>query len=276
MSVAGGLHRAIDRALSVGSTAVQIFVKNNMQWFAKPLGDEEAAAWSQHPRRSELRAAIGHTGYLLNLAATNPDFHERSLRSLREELVRAAQIGLPCLVLHPGAHMGAGVGPGLRRVAKSLDRIFDDLPGNPVRIALETTAGQGTCLGHEFAHLRDLLALVKAPERLCVCLDTAHVFEAGYDLSDEAATRKTLAEFDRVLGFKQLAALHLNDSKTPRGSRVDRHAAIGEGHIGLGAFRAILNHPRLRKLPMILETPKGPDLAEDRQNLATLRSLLAR
>jgi deoxyribonuclease-4 len=171
--------------------------------------------------------------------------------------------------------MGAGEAAGLRRVAETLDRVFSELPGHPVRIALETTAGQGTCLGHTFEHLRDLLGAVREPDRLCVCLDTAHVFAAGYDLSSEEGTLATLAEFDRVVGFRHLVALHLNDSKAARGSRVDRHEAIGRGKIGLPAFRAVLNHPRLRRLPMLLETPKGPDLKEDRVNLATLRGLLA-
>ncbi len=276
MSVAGGLGNAIDRALSVGADAVQIFVKNNMQWFAKPLSDAEAASWNAHPRRKELRTAIGHTGYLLNLAATNPDFHARSLRSLHEELVRAGQIHLPCLVLHPGAHMGAGGPAGLRRVAESLDRVFDELPDHPVRIALETTAGQGTCLGHTFEHLRDLIGAVREPGRLCVCLDTAHVFAAGYDLSTAEGTLATLEEFDRIVGLRHLVALHLNDSKAARGSRVDRHEAIGRGHIGLAAFGVLLHHPKLRRLPMVLETPKGPELNEDRVNLATLRGLLAK
>jgi deoxyribonuclease-4 len=274
MSIGGGVQRAIERACSIRCTAMQIFVKNNMQWFARPLAREEIKAFRDHAQRRELAAVFAHANYLINLAATNPQFHANSLRALAEELVRADQLGLPFIVLHPGAHLGAGEEAGLEKVVKSIDRIFAGIPKIKTRIALETTAGQGSSLGHTFEHLAYLMANVREPERLCVCLDTAHVFAAGFDLTSEAGTRKMFREFDRVIGLQHLVALHLNDSKTARGSRVDRHEHIGKGQIGLAAFRVIMRDRRFRKIPKVLETPKGKELREDVMNLKTLRRLI--
>jgi deoxyribonuclease-4 len=273
MSIGGGAHRAIERSRSIGCTAMQIFVKNNMQWFARPLTREEIRDFLDHAQRAELAAVFAHANYLINLAATNPAFHANSLRALSEELVRADQLELPFLVLHPGAHLGAGEEAGLDQIVGSIDHVFADLPKIKTRIALETTAGQGSSLGHTFEHLAHIISNVREPERLCVCLDTAHVFAAGYDLSTERATKKMLAEFDRIVGLEKLAALHLNDSKTPRGSRVDRHEHIGQGKIGLEAFRVIMRDRRFRKIPKVLETPKGKELLEDVENMRTLRAL---
>ena len=253
---------------------MQIFVKNNMQWFAAPLPDAEAGAFRHHARREELRAVFGHTGYLINLAATNPDFHARSTRSLREELVRAQQLGLPFLVLHPDAHMGAGVEAGLAKVVSSLDLLFAETPDNPVRIALEITAGQGSTLGRTFEELAFILAHVERTERLCVCLDTAHLFAGGHDISTPGGIKRTFAGFDKLIGRDRLAALHLNDSKSALGSRVDRHEHIGKGRIGIEAFRFIMREPRFRKIPKVLETPKGKEMKEDVENMALLRSLM--
>jgi len=266
---------AIERALGIGCTAMQIFVKNNMQWFAAPLPAVEAEAFRKHARRGELRAVFGHTGYLINLATTNPDFHARSIRSLEEELVRAEQLGLPFLVLHPGAHMGAGIEPGLEKVVSSLDGVFAALPRNPVRIALEVTAGQGSTLGRTFEELAYILEHVDQTERLCVCLDTAHLFAGGHDISTAAGVKKTFASFDKIIGRDRLAALHLNDSKTALGSRVDRHEHIGKGWVGLEAFRFIMKEARFRKIPKVLETPKGKEMKEDVDNMAVLRGLMA-
>jgi deoxyribonuclease-4 len=264
---------AIDRAVSIGCTAMQVFVKNNMQWFASPLAPPEARAFREHARRGELRSVFGHTGYLINLAATNADFHARSMRSLAEELVRAQQLALPFLVLHPGAHMGAGTEAGLAQVVRSLDTLFAALPKNPVRIALEVTAGQGSTLGRTFEELAFIIEMVKRSDRLCVCLDTAHLFAGGHDISTPAGVKRTFAQFDRVIGRDRLAALHLNDSKTALGSRVDRHEHIGKGRIGLEAFRFIMRQPRFRKIPKVIETPKGKEMKEDVENMALLRSL---
>ena len=274
MSIAGGVNMAIGRARSIGCTAMQIFVKNNMQWFSRPLTRDEIRTFLEHQQRSELLSIFAHANYLINLAATNGQFHANSIRSLSEELVRADQLELPFLVLHPGAHLGAGEEAGLEKVVESIDCVFSGLPKIKTRIALETTAGQGSCLGNEFEHLAYIISRVREPERLCVCLDTAHVFASGYDIGTEASVRKTFREFGRVVGLDRLVGIHLNDSKTACGSRVDRHEHIGRGRIGLPAFRFIMGERRFRKIPKVLETPKGNDLREDVINLKTLRRLM--
>ncbi|HST31324.1 MAG TPA: deoxyribonuclease IV, partial [Chthoniobacterales bacterium] len=239
-----------------------------------PLAQEEIRAFLEHRQRPEILAIFAHANYLINLAATNPQFHANSIRALSEELTRADQLELPFLVLHPGAHLGAGEETGLNKIVKSIDRVFRKIPKVKTRIALETTAGQGSCLGHRFEQIAYILQNVREPERLSVCLDTAHVFAAGYDIGSEAEARKTFSEFDRVIGLNRLAAIHLNDSKTVRGSRVDRHQHIGKGEIGLGAFRFIMRDRRFRKIPKVLETPKGKEMREDVVNLRKLRELV--
>ncbi len=273
MSIGGGVHTAIERACSIRCTAMQIFVKNNMQWFARPLTRREIGAFLKHTQRRELLSVFAHANYLINLAATNPQFHANSLRALSEELIRADQLKLPFLVLHPGAHLGAGEEAGLERIIESIDRVLSGIPKTKTRIALETTAGQGSCLGSKFEHLAYIISRVREPERLYVCLDTAHIFAAGYDIGSESAVRKIFAQFHRTIGLDRLVAIHLNDSKTARGSRVDRHEHIGKGKIGLAAFRFIMRNRRFRKIPKVLETPKGKDLREDVENLKTLQIL---
>jgi deoxyribonuclease-4 len=273
MSIGGGVHTAIERACSIGCTAMQIFVKNNMQWFARPLTRPEIGAFLKHTQRRELLSVFAHANYLINLAATNPQFHANSLRALSEELIRADQLKLSFLVLHPGAHLGAGEEAGLESIIESIDRVLSGIPKIKTRIALETTAGQGSCLGSKFEHLAYIISRVREPERLCICLDTAHIFAAGYDIGSESAVRKIFAQFHRTIGLDGLVAIHLNDSKTARGSRVDRHEHIGKGKIGLAAFRFIMRDRRFRKIPKVLETPKGKDLREDVENLKTLRIL---
>jgi len=273
MSIRGGVSMAIERARSIRCTAMQMFVKNNMQWFARPLTSEEIRAFLNHVQRGELLSVFAHANYLINLAATNPQFHANSIRALAEELVRADQLELPFLVLHPGAHLGAGEEAGLKKIVDSVDELFRKIPKVKTKIALEITAGQGSCIGHRFEHLAHIIANVREPERLRVCLDTAHLFAAGYDIGSESGVRKTFHQFDRVIGRDRLVAIHVNDSKTGRGSRVDRHDHIGKGRIGLHAFRFIMRSPRFSKIPKVLETPKGKDLAEDVMNLKTLRGL---
>jgi deoxyribonuclease-4 len=273
MSIGGGVQMSIQRASSIGCTAMQIFVKNNMQWFARPLTPEEIRGFLKHSQRHELLSIFAHANYLINLAATNPQFHANSLRALSEELIRADQLKLPFLVLHPGAHLGEGEEAGLEKIIESIDSVLSGIPRVKTRIALETTAGQGSCLGSKFEQLAYIISRVRQPERLCVCLDTAHIFAASYNIGSESAIRNTFREFDRVIGRDRLVAIHVNDSKTARGSRVDRHEHIGKGKIGLEAFRFIMRDRRFRKIPKVLETPKGKDLAEDVQNLKTLRIL---
>lgn len=273
MSIAGGVNLAIERARSINCTAMQMFVKNNMQWFARPLARDEIRSFRDRHQPKKLLSIFAHANYLINLAATNGQFHANSIRSLSEELVRADQLELPFLVLHPGAHLGAGEEAGLKKVAESIDRVLSALPRIKTRIALETTTGQGSCLGSKFEHLAHIISRVREPKRLCVCLDTAHIFAAGYDIGSEVSTRRTFREFDRIIGLQHLVAIHLNDSKTACGSRVDRHEHIGKGKIGLPAFRFIMRDRRFRKIPKVLETPKGKDLREDVANLKTLRML---
>src|SRR5438093_4852456 len=206
MSIGGGVHMAIQRACSVGCTITQIFVKNNMQWFARALTRQEIGAFLKHRQRQELLSIFAHANYLINLAATNPQFHAKSLRSLSEELIRADQLRLPFLVLHPGAHLGAGEEAGLEKIIESIDSVFYGTAKIKTRIALETTAGQGSCLGSKFEQLAYIITRVREPERLCVCLDTAHIFAAGYNMGSESAIRKTFREFDRVVGRNRLVA----------------------------------------------------------------------
>ncbi|MEI6416412.1 MAG: deoxyribonuclease IV [Verrucomicrobiota bacterium] len=270
----GGVAKAIDRGADIGCTAMQIFVKNNMQWLAKPFSEEEVKAFTQHPLRSKLKVVIAHAGYLINLGVEKSENHEKSLQSLGEELVRCDQLEIPCLVLHPGSHLGAGVEKGLHCVIQSLDTIHAEHPSIKTRIALETTAGQGSCLGARFEELAEILAGVKAPDRLRICLDTAHVFAAGYDLSEKNGAQKVFKQFDNIVGLQHLCALHINESKAALGSRVDRHENLGQGKIGLDAFRWVMNASKLATIPKILETPKGKDLAEDVAAMKLLRSFV--
>ncbi len=273
MSISGGVHIAIERARSIDCTAMQMFVKNNMQWFARPLTRDQVRAFVEHRQRAELLSIFAHANYLINLAATNPLFHANSIRALSKELASANQLELPFLVLHPGAHRGAGEEAALAKIIASINKVFRKIPKVKTKIALETTAGQGSCVGHRVEHLAHIIDNVREPERLCICLDTAHLFAAGYDIGTESGIRKTFREFDRKIGLDRLVAIHLNDSKTGRGSRVDRHEHIGKGKIGLDAFRFIMRDRRLNKIPKVLETPKGKDLREDVMNLQTLRAL---
>src|SRR5437016_12346508 len=263
MSIAGGVNLAIERDRSIDCTAMQTFGKTDMQWCSRPLTRDESRTFLEHQQRSELLSIFAHANYLINLAATNGQFHANSIRSLSEELVRTDQLELPFLVLHPGAHLGAGEEAGLEKIVESINCVLSGLPKIKTRFALETTAGQGSCLGNEFEHLAYIISRVREPERLCVCLDTSHVFASGYDIGSEASVRKTFREFGRVVGLDRLVAIHLNDSKTACGSRVDRHEHIGRARIGLPAFRFIMGDRRFRKIPKVLETPKGKDLRED-------------
>jgi len=274
MSIGGGVHTAIERGCSINCTAIQMFLKNNMQWFARPLTRDEIRAFLEHRQRGELLSIFAHANYLINLATTNPQFLANSIRALSEELTRADQLELPFLVLHPGAHLGAGEEAGLKKIVAAIDRVFRKVPEVKTKIALETTAGQGSCLGHRFEQISFIVENVREPERLCVCLDTAHVFAAGYNIGSETGVKKTFREFDLVIGLNRLAAIHVNDSKAARGSRVDRHQHIGKGQIGLDAFRFIMRDRRFRKIPKVLETPKGEELREDVANLKMLRCLI--
>lgn len=271
-SIAGGLHLALERGAEAGCDVVQIFSKSNQQWAARPINEPDLAAWGEARARTGVAPELVHASYLINLASPDRALREKSIRSLEVEYRRAAMLGVPRLVLHPGAHLGSGEAAGIRRVAAALDRVLARHPDDPTRILLETTAGQKSSLGHCFDHFGDVLALAREPDRLGVCIDTCHLHAAGYDLGTAAGWQRTLESCDSALGPGRIEAVHANDSKTPRGSRVDRHEHLGRGSIGLGAFRRLVNEPRLAGAPMVLETPK-PTPHADAINLAILRAL---
>jgi deoxyribonuclease IV len=274
MSVSGGVYKALERGASVGCEVVQIFVKNNMQWLGRPHSTADIAQFKSEEARLKFSAVFGHTGYLINLGAGPSANRDKSLQSLTHEIAFAGALGLPFLVLHPGAHLGAGETEGLRQIVAGLDEVLRATKDAKVRIALENTAGQGSCLGNKIEHLAAIYDAVKNPARLGLCIDTAHLFAAGYDIRTGAGWDKTMRLIDKLIGRKEILAFHLNDSKTDLGSRVDRHEDIGKGKIGLEGFRHIVNDARFKNCPGCLETHKSEDLHEDAANLAVLRSLV--
>lgn len=273
-SISGGLHKAFDRARSAGCDAVQIFVKSNRAWAVKPLTEEDVAQFKAKAEETSIEPVVGHASYLLNLGTPDEALWTKSRDMLITELERCEALEVPYLVLHPGSHVGAGEEIGIAQVAQALGEAHAATPGFRAQILLETTAGQGDSLGHSFEQLARIIALTPQGERLGVCFDTCHVFAAGYELRTPQGYTATMAAFDRALGLERLKALHLNDSKGEFGCRKDRHEHIGQGHIGLEGFRNVLSDPRLAELPGLLETPKGEDLQEDRENLMVLRSLV--
>ncbi len=273
-SIAGGLHLAFDRARSVGCDAVQLFVKSNRAWAVKPLTEEDIRLFKEWAAETGIHPAVGHASYLLNPAAPDEDLWRKSRDTLIVELERCEALDIPYLVLHPGSHMGAGEEEGLKRVARALGEVHAATPGFRARILLETTAGQGTNLGYRFEQLAWLLENTPQGERLGVCLDTSHIFAAGYDIRTPQDYAATLETFARIIGLDRLLVIHLNDSKADLGSRVDRHEHIGKGRLGLEAFRLVVNDVRFADLPGLLETPKSDDLHEDVENLRVLRSLV--
>jgi deoxyribonuclease IV len=275
MSVAGGLHNAIDDALAVESDAVQIFTKNQRQWVAKPIADEDATLFRQRFVESGLKSVVAHNSYLINMASPKDDLWTKSVDAMRDELERCEVLEVPFLVAHPGSHVGSGREVGLNRIVEALEQIHSALPGIKVRTLLETTAGQGTNLGSTFDDIAYLLERVSEPNRLGVCFDTCHVFVAGYDIRTADAYAATMDEFDRVIGLDQIEVFHFNDSINDLGSRKDRHELIGKGMIGADGFRNFMCDKRFSGKPALLETDKGEDLAEDRAAIALLRSLVA-
>ena len=276
MSIAGGCDRAVRAAQAVGFETVQLFTKNNNQWNAPPLTDLHVASFRAALAETGIGQPVAHTSYLINLASPEEALWEKSIDSLTTEAERCELLGIPDLVLHPGSHMGLGEKKGVVRIAKALDRVLARTKGFLVSIDLETTAGQGTNLGYRFEQLRDILDRVKHPERLGICADTCHIFAAGYSLATEEEYDETIDQLDRSVGIGRLRAWHLNDSRRECGSRVDRHAGIGAGRMGLEPFRHLVNDVRFRGVPMILETPKGVESGEDldTRNLRTLRRLV--
>jgi deoxyribonuclease IV len=271
LSTRGGLHTAFERASAIEASAAAIFAKNSNQWQGKLLTDEDCASFAA---LRNVEPMLTHASYLINLATTNDGFHRKSIAAMVDELDRAERLGIHAVVLHPGAHLGAGADQAIDQIARSLDEIHARIPGHRVVTLLETSAGQGSCVGCTFEELGRMISLVDEKQRVGICVDTCHVFAAGYDIRTTDGYERMIEEIERFAGIDRVGAFHLNDSKKPLGSRVDRHQHIGQGEIGLDAFAFLLNDDRFRYIPKVLETPKTIETESDRENLATLRSLL--
>ena len=276
MSIAGGLYKAVERAHAAGCQCVQLFTKNNNQWKAKPIPPEDADRFIQALAEKDISHPIAHNSYLINLASPDRELWHKSIDAMVEELHRADQLNIPYVVSHPGAYTSSDEKTGLQRIARALDAIHEQTEQFKARCLLETTAGQGTTLGWRFEQLAAIFDMVADADRLGICFDTSHVFAAGYAFTTAGEYRAMMQEFDATIGLARLKAFHFNDSLRPLGSRVDRHAHIGQGEMGTEPFRRLLNDRRLSGVPIYLETPKehrdGRDM--DQVNLSVLRELI--
>jgi deoxyribonuclease-4 len=277
MSIAGGYYKAVEAAHRAGCDCVQVFTKNNNQWNARAILPEEAARFKEALKRLGISHPLSHDSYLINLASPDDALWKTSIDAFVVELQRAEALGIPYVVAHPGAYTTSSEEAGLWRIVEALDEVHGQTRGISAQCLLETTAGQGSCLGCSFEHLGAIIDGVRDPDRLGICFDTCHVFAAGYPLGTEKEYKATMKQLDVAVGVKLVKAFHLNDSKAKFGSRVDRHAAIGRGEMGLEPFRFLLKDRRFRKTPMYLETPKGQENGRDLDviNLETLRGLAA-
>lgn len=274
MSIAGGVGNAFIEGKKVDCDAIQIFTKSSRQWASKPYTKEEIEQFHINRKETGIGAVIAHDSYLLNMGSPDTALRTRSVAAFIDEFERCEVLGVTNLIAHPGSHVGTGELAGIKTIAKSLDEVHRACPGYRAKITLEITAGQGSNLGYRFDQIANMIDATKESDRLRVCFDTEHAFAAGYDIRTKDGYERTFSEFDEVIGIERLAAFHLNDSKKEFNSRVDRHEHIGKGFIGVEAFRLLMNDRRFWGLPMCLETPKGPDLKEDRENLELLRSLI--
>jgi deoxyribonuclease IV len=271
LSIAGGLYRALEKSKELKIQAVQIFLKNSNRWNAKPYTVDDIQKFIHVKSSTHDITVFAHSGYLINLAGSG-DIHDKSITALVDELNRAELLGIEYVTIHPGSHGGRGIENGIEIVAESLDRVFDK--NLKTKILLETTAGQGASIGHRFEQLRSIIDKSANPDRLGVCMDTCHIFAAGYDISSKTIYPAVISEFNDIIGLEKLKLIHINDSKKNCGSRVDRHEHIGKGCIGNGGFRMLLHDSRLRNIPKILETPKFNDDEADRMNLKKIRMLM--
>jgi deoxyribonuclease-4 len=276
LSIAGGMHLALLDAQRLGFDTVQVFTKNQQQWKCKPLDEKAIAEWKAHVGRVGFKQTVSHDSYLINLASPEAAGWEKSIALFVEEIRRCAQLDIPYLVTHPGAHVGSGEEAGLKRVAAGLDIVHQQIDAPNVITCLEITAGQGSSLGYKLEHLAEIIQLVRDPDRLGVCLDTAHLFAAGYDFRGRKYG-KFRKQLESTVGIERMKVIHLNDSKKELGSRVDRHEHIGLGKIGLEGFRPFMRDKAFKKVPKILETPKvkhedGRDW--DEVNLEVLRGMM--
>jgi len=276
MSMAGGYYKAVEAAHRAGCDCVQLFTKNNNQWRAKPITKDDADRFTTTLAELGIQHPISHDSYLINMASPDNVLWKKSVDAFVIELQRAEQLGIPYVVAHPGAYTTSSETRGLKRIIRALNEVHKQTRDIAAQCLLETTAGQGTNLGWKFEHLAAVLDGVRDPDRLGVCFDTCHVFAAGYAMDTEKAYKATMRTLNKTVGVKKIRAFHLNDSLKPLGSRVDRHAHIGRGELGLEPFRFLLNDRRFRKVPMYLETPKGEEKGTnlDVINLRTLRKLI--
>ena len=272
MSIAGKLHQAIERGESIGCTAIQIFTKSNRQWGAKQLTDEEITDFKKAWKQSSIQSVITHATYLINIGSSNKELEKKSIDALSMELDRSASLGIPYLVLHPGSYTDTDEKSCIDRISANLNKLLKKTSG--IHLLLETMAGQGTGVGYTFEQLAEIIKQSDFKSKLGVCLDTCHVFAAGYDFRTKKTYEEMWENFDKIIGLNKLKAIHLNDSKQDLGSRVDRHADIGKGKIGNNAFELLINDPRFFDIPKILETPKK-DLNEDKHNMETVMGLLS-
>jgi deoxyribonuclease-4 len=272
MSTAGGVFRAIEHGINTGSTSIQLFTRNNTRWQTKPLTPDIAERFLEDQQASGIAPVVSHTSYLINLAGPKKDFHKKSVEALIDEIQRAEMLGIRDVVLHPGSPLHESPDFGMKNIIESLNNIIDRTPDTKARISLELTAGQGAHLGYIFEQIAEVIDGIENKNRVSCTLDTCHIFAAGYDIRTRDAYEATMKEFGKVIGFKYLKVIHLNDCKNELGSRKDRHTHIGEGLIGADAFRFIMQDKRLDRIPKLLETPKGDDdYTMDRRNLAVLK-----
>ena len=276
MSIAGGYYRAVEQAAAIGCDCVQLFTKNNNQWRAKPISDDEAGKFQEAYASAGLSGALSHASYLINLGSPDDELWQKSIDALVVELDRATQLGIPDVVFHPGSFTTSSAPEGLVRISQAIDQVHKKTDPDGAKLLLENTAGQGSNLGFEFSQLAEIMNGVQDPRRLAVCIDTCHAFAAGYAMDSTENYKATLQKLDDAIGLKQVHAFHLNDSKTPFGSRKDRHESIGQGEMGSEPFRHLLNDSRFDTVPMYLETPKKGDDGEDLDpvNLKALRDLV--
>ena len=275
MSVAGGLYTAFERADRVGCTAIQIFTKNSNQWNDPTILPEDMTKYREAKDKSKVQIVVSHDSYLINLCAVNEKLLEKSREAFVKEIKRCDALEIRHLIFHPGAHTTLDRKESLRLVADSLNYAHKATGGADVMLVIETTAGQGTTIGSSFEEIAEIIAGVKEEERVGVCIDTCHIFAAGYDIRTRSGYDKAMKGFDEIIGFEKLHAVHLNDAKKPLSSHVDRHEHIGKGEIGKAAFGYLMNDDRFSKIPKVLETPKGEDgFQMDIINLKTLRALV--
>jgi len=272
ISIAGGFSKIVERAKQRDCETIQFFSRNPKGWRYEPLDKKEIEAFSDSIHSSDLSPIFLHLPYLPNIASKDSKFYKRSIESIAIDLERAEQLGVRYLIIHIGHRMESSEDEAIETVINGIDQALERMK-NSVVLLLENTAGQGTEIGYTFEQIKKIIQGVHQKKRVGVCLDTAHTFEAGYDLSNRDGLERTLESFDQMIGLKRLHLLHLNDSKTPLGSRKDRHWHIGEGHIGLEGFRTLINHPLLKHLPGIMETPRK-DTVEDLKNMKVIRSLV--